>query len=68
MKGKMKSLSIYFSDSEAATDKAAVVRAVEEIAEAGSSVLDRKADSLPLLFLASGEIFVLGEDRITRVV
>ena len=68
MKGKMKSLSISFSDSESATDKAVVVRAIEEIAEAGSAVLDRKADSLPLLFLASGEVFVLGEDRITRVV
>lgn len=68
MKGKMKSLSIYFLDSDAATDKAVVVRAVEEMAEAGFAVLDRKTDSLPLLFIASGEIFVLGEDRITRVV
>ena len=67
MKGNMKSSSVHASSSRAATDRVVVVRAIEEMAEAGFAVLDREADSLPLLFLVSGEIFVLGEDWITRV-
>jgi hypothetical protein len=67
MKGNMKSSSIHSSWSKAETDRVVVIRAIEEMAEAGYAVLDRKADSLPLLILISGEIFVLGEDWVTRV-
>jgi|HubBroStandDraft_6_1064221.scaffolds.fasta_scaffold1615876_1 hypothetical protein len=50
-----------------AGDRANVRQAFESLVEAGLAVIDCDAELFPLLYLLSGEIFVLGDDWVMRV-
>ena len=45
----------------------AVAQAIDAFVSAGFAVINREAKSCPLLNLLSGEIFMLGNDYITRI-
>jgi hypothetical protein len=67
MKSNTNSFSGRRSHRTSVGDKTNVVKAIEEMAGCGMAVLDREADSFPLLYLLSGEIFIFGENSIIRV-
>lgn len=48
-------------------DNTAVVQAIDDLVSAGFAIIDREVESCPILYLLSGEIFVLGSDYVTRV-
>jgi hypothetical protein len=45
----------------------AVAQAIDDFVSAGFAIIDREVKSCPLLYLLSGEIFMLGNDYITRI-
>jgi hypothetical protein len=44
-----------------------MLHAFESLVDAGLAVLDRDMELFPLLYLLSGEIFVLGDSWVMRV-
>lgn len=50
-----------------AGDRANVRQAFESLVKAGLAVIDCDAELFPLLYLLSGEIFVLGDNWVMRV-
>jgi len=48
-------------------DDTTVVQAIDELVSAGFAIIDREVDSCPILYLLSGEIFMLGSDYVTRI-
>ena len=52
---------------EPGEDKTNVLQALDLLVDAGLAVLGRDAELFPLLYLLSGEIFVLGDSWIMRV-
>jgi hypothetical protein len=48
-------------------DDTAVAQAIDDLVSAGFAIIDREVDSCPILYLLSGEIFMLGSDYVTRI-
>ena len=45
----------------------AVAQVIDDFVSAGFAIIDREVKSCPLLYLLSGETFMLGNDYITRI-
>jgi hypothetical protein len=48
-------------------DDTAVVQVIDDLVSAGFAIIDREVDSCPILYLLSGEIFMLGSDYVIRI-
>jgi hypothetical protein len=48
-------------------DDTAVAEAIDELVSAGFVIIDRELESCSILYLLSGEIFMLGSDYINRI-
>lgn len=48
-------------------DQILVARAIEGLVNAGLAIVNREVESCPLLYLVSGEVFMLGADDLTRI-
>jgi hypothetical protein len=45
----------------------AIAQAIDDLIGAGLAIIDREVESCPILYLLSGEIFMLGNDYVTRI-
>ena len=48
-------------------DDIAVAQAIDDLVSAGFAIIDHEVESCPILYLLSGEIFMLGSDYVTRI-
>jgi hypothetical protein len=48
-------------------DDTAVAQAIDDLVSAGFAIIDREVESCKILYLLSGEIFMLGSDYVTRL-
>jgi hypothetical protein len=44
-----------------------VAQAINDLVSAGFAIVDREVESCPILYLLSGEVFMLGHDSVTRI-
>jgi hypothetical protein len=48
-------------------DDTAVAQGIDDLVSSGCAIIDREVESCPILYLLSGEIFMLGSDYVTRI-